>query len=140
MASYNPTNLVVPSRIPLATAVAAVGSTLCNLGVHVLAQRTGRMTIGYTETVLASVIGAALGGLVYWLLGRTTTHAVRWFTVLSVLVVAVYGLGPVLAANEPYMEGAELFTTTTVIATELMHIVSAAWILWAMLRLARVAR
>jgi hypothetical protein len=38
------------------------------------------------------------------------------------------------------MEGAELFTLTTVVATEIMHIVSGTWVLWALLRLAREAR
>jgi uncharacterized membrane protein YjjP (DUF1212 family) len=98
------------------------------------------MTIGYTETIAASVIGAVLAGLVYWLLARYTEHAVRWFTVVATIVIGVYGVGPVAAAYEPYMEGAELFTLTTVVATEIMHIVSGAWVLWALLRLAREAR
>jgi hypothetical protein len=38
------------------------------------------------------------------------------------------------------MEGAELFTLTTIVATEIMHIVSGAWVLWALLRLARESR
>lgn len=137
---FNPDDRVVLRRIPLATLVAAVGSTACNVGVHYAALRYGRMTIGYTETVAASLIGAALAGAVYWLLARFTDHAVRWFTVIATLVIGVYGVGPVAAAYEPYMEGAELFTLTTVVATEIMHIVSGAWVLWALLRLAREAR
>lgn len=137
---FNPDDRVVLRKIPLATIVAAVGSTVCNLGVYYGALRYGRMTIGPTETVIASVIGAALAGLVYWLLARYTEHAVRWFTVIATIVIGVYGVGPVAAAYEPYMEGAELFTLTTVVATELMHVVSGIWVLWAMLRLAREVR
>lgn len=137
---FNPDDRVVLRRIPLATLVAAVGSTLSNVGVYYAALRYGRMTIGLTETVIASVIGAVLAGVVYWLLARYTDHAVRWFTVIATLVIGVYGVGPVAAAYEPYMEGAELFTLTTVVATEIMHIVSLVWILWSLLRLAREAR
>jgi surface polysaccharide O-acyltransferase-like enzyme len=137
---FNPDDRVVLRKVPLATAVAAVGSTITNVGVYYAALRYGRMSIGYTETVVASVIGAVLAGLVYWLLARYTEHAVRWFTVVATIVIGVYGVGPVAAAYAPYMEGAELFTLTTVVATEIMHIVSGAWVLWALLRLAREAR
>jgi hypothetical protein len=130
---------VIPSKIPLATAVAAVGSTLCNIGVYQLSLRYGRLTIGITETVVLSLLGALLAGLTYYLLGRFTQHAVRWFAILATIFIGVYGLGPIAAAYEPYMEGAELFTMTTVVSTEIMHMVSGAWILWSLLRLARRA-
>lgn len=137
---FNPDDRVVLRKIPLATAVAAVGSSACNVAVYYGALRYGRMTIGVQETVAASVIGAALAGLVYWLLARYTAHAIRWFTIAATIAIGVYGVGPVAASYEPYMEGAERFTLTTVVATELMHIVSLAWILWALLRVAREAK
>lgn len=137
---FNPDDRVVLRKIPLATIVAAIGSTACNVGIHFGALRYGRMSIGVAETVIASVVGAVLAGVVYWLLARYTQNTVRWFTVIATIVIGVYGVGPVAAAYEPYMEGAELFTLTTVVATELMHIVSGAWVLWALLRLAREAR
>jgi uncharacterized membrane protein YeaQ/YmgE (transglycosylase-associated protein family) len=129
---------VVLSRIPVATAVAAIGSALCNVGVYHASLRYGRMTIGVTETVVASLIGAVVAGVVYALLGRFVRHAVRWFTVVATIAIGTYGLGPIAAAYEPYKEGAELFTLTTVVSTEIMHIVSGAWILTALLMLARV--
>jgi uncharacterized membrane protein YeaQ/YmgE (transglycosylase-associated protein family) len=128
---------VILSRIPAATAVAAVGSSLCNVGVYYASLRYGRMTIGVTETVIASIVGAVLAGVVYALLGRFTRHAVRWFAVVATIAIGAYGLGPIAAAYEPYMEGAELFTLTTVVSTEIMHIVSGAWILTALLTMAR---
>ncbi|AMW05933.1 hypothetical protein [Gemmatimonas phototrophica] len=137
---FNPDDRVVLRRIPLATALAAAGSAACNVGVYQAALRYGRLTIGVQETVIASVIGAVLAGVVYWLLARYTDNAVRWFTIIATIAIGVYGVGPVAAAYEPYMEGAERFTLTTVVATELMHIVSLAWILWALLRLAREAK
>jgi uncharacterized membrane protein YeaQ/YmgE (transglycosylase-associated protein family) len=105
--------------------------------VYYASLRYGRMTIGVTETVIASIIGAVLAGVVYALLGRFTRHAVRWFAVVATIVIGAYGLGPIAAAYEPYMEGAELFTLTTVVSTEIMHIVSGTWILTALLTMAR---
>lgn len=131
---------VLLNRVPLATAVAATGSTLCNVGVHYTALRYGEMTISVRDTIVMSIVGALVASVVYWLLGRYTRHAVRWFAVIATIAIGVYGLGPIAAAYSPYMEGAPLFTLTTVVATEIMHMVSGAWILWALLRLARDAR
>ena len=128
---------VVLHHIPRATAVATVGSTLSNVGVYYAAQRVGTLTIGLGETIVFSMVGALLAAAVYALLGRFTQHAVRWFAVTATFAIAAYGVGPIAAAYEPYMEGASLFTMTTVVATEIMHIVSGTWILWALLRLAR---
>lgn len=128
---------VVLHHIPRATAVATVGGTLCNVGVYYAAQRFGPLTIGLGETIVFSIVGALLAAAVYALLGRYTQHAVRWFAVTATIAIGVYGLGPIAAAYAPYKEGAPLFTMTTVVATEIMHMVSGAWILWALLRLAR---
>jgi uncharacterized membrane protein YjjP (DUF1212 family) len=128
---------VLLANIPRATAVAAAGSTLCNVGVHLAAQRLGTMMIGLTDTIVFSVIGAVAAAVVYALLGRFTQHAVRWFAVAATIAIGAYGVGPIAAAYTPYREGAPLFNMTTVMATEIMHIVSGTWILWALLRLAR---
>jgi len=53
------------------------------------------------------------------------------------VTIGGYGLGPIAAAYEPYRAGAELFTLTTVVSTEIMHLVSGAWILTALLTMAR---
>lgn len=127
---------ILPHRLPLATAVATAGGVAGNVGILLLAARYGRLTIGITETVVLSVLGALVATGLFALLGRLTPHAVRWFTIVATIGVGVYGVGPVAAAYAPYMEGAELFTLTTVVATELMHLNSAAWALWALLRLA----
>jgi hypothetical protein len=124
-------------RLPLATAVATAGGVAGNVVILKVAERYGTVTIGVGETVLLSVIGALLAAAVFAVLGKTTPYAVRWFTILATIAIGVYGVGPVAAAYEPYMEGAPLFTLTTVVATELMHVNSGAWILVALLRLTR---
>lgn len=127
---------VRPARIPAATLVAAVLSALGNAALWAVAQAIGRMTIGVTEVVVASVIGAVLGGIAFAICGRFSTRPTKVFGVLTIIVVAVYAFGPVSAALAPYMEGAELFNATTVVATEVMHLLSAAAIWFSLTRLA----
>lgn len=128
---------VVQAQIPTAAAIAAVGSTLSNVAIYMVAERYGPLTISLTDTVVMSLIGALTAAAVYALLGRYTAYAVRWFTVAATIAIGVYGVAPIAAAYTPYREGAPLFTMPTVIATELMHIASGAWILWALIRRAR---
>lgn len=128
---------IAVSRIPLATAIATAGGVAGNLLILKVAERYGTLTIGVGETVLLSVLGSLLAAAVFAVLGRTTPYAVRWFTILATIAIGVYGVAPVAAAYAPYKEGAPLFTLTTVVATELMHVNSGAWILVALLRFTR---
>jgi hypothetical protein len=97
-----------------------------------------RMTLGLGEVVAASLVGAVAGGIAFALCGRFARRPVRAFAGLSIAVVLLYAAGPLLAASEPWMEGAELFNAATVVATQVMHLVSAAGVWFAMTRLATV--
>lgn len=107
--------------------------------VWLLGTLLGRMTIGVTEVILFSLIGAVGGAALYALLGKLTRRPLRPFFIISIMVLVVYALGPITAAQAPYMEGAELFTPTTVIATEVMHLVSGGWIIGLFTRHSRAA-
>jgi len=123
-------------RIPLATTVAALVGVTGNALVWSIGTRMDRMTIGVGEVVVASLLGALAGGIAFALCGRFARNPVRVFTGLSIAVVLLYIAGPLLAAREPYMEGAELFNTATVVAAQVMHLISAAGVWFAMTRLA----
>lgn len=120
--------MVRPGRIPGATLVAALGSAAMNLAIWWAGEALDRMTIGWVEVVVFSTLGAAAGGVVFAAMGRFTRHPVRQFARLAVAVLLAYALGPVSARHAPYMEGAERFNTTTLLATEAMHLVSGAWV------------
>lgn len=107
------------------TLLAAAASTLGNVALWAVGHSVGRMTLGVTEVVLGSVIGAVAGGAAFALCGRWAKRPVRMFGLLALAVVVLYAAGPVSAVYEPYMEGAELFNMDTLIVTELMHLVSA---------------
>lgn len=128
------------ATIPAMVAAAAAASTALNLLVWFVGTRLDDMVIGWREVALFSVIGAVAGGAVYAALGRWAARPQRSFFILTVLVLVVYALGPLSAAYAPYMEGATTFNTTTVVATEIMHLVSGFCVYFALTRGAAVVR
>ncbi len=126
-------------RIPLATAASALVGGVGNALVWGMGSLVDRMTLGLGEVMAGSLVGALAGGIAFALCGRFARRPVRVFAGLSVAVVLVYAAGPFIAAREPWMEGAELFNAATVVATQVMHLVSAAGVWFAMTRLATVS-
>lgn len=135
-----PSPAVAFAQIPTMVAAAAAASTALNLLVWFLGTRLDEMVIGWREVALFSVIGAVAGGVVYAALGRWAARPLRSFAILTVVVLVVYALGPLSAAYAPYMEGATTFNTTTVVATEVMHVVSGFCVYFALTRGAAVFR
>ncbi len=56
--------------------------------------------------------------------GASAAGPRRIFVGVSIAVLVLYSLGHISAALAPYKEGAALFNVVTVLATELMHVVS----------------
>jgi hypothetical protein len=115
-------------RIPQAAALAMIGSSFVNLVIWLIVNAFSNVTISWIEVLLFNGLGVIGGACVYALLGRFTRRPIRLFWMSSVAVLALYSFGPIAAAQAPYMEGAARFNTATIIATELMHIVSGAFI------------
>lgn len=84
----------------------------------------GSLAIGVTEVLVASVVGVIAAAVVLAMLVRWTRQPRRIFIGIAIGVLVIYTLGPISAALAPYREGAQLFDVRTVIATELMHVVS----------------
>ena len=74
------------------------------------------------------------GGVVYALLARVTKRVNVSFIVVSVVFTLLSTVGPISAMSSAPMPGMPLFNTTTVMITELMHIVAAAAAIWAYTR------
>jgi hypothetical protein len=108
------------TRAPLV----ALGSSLGNAAVWGIGDAVSRMKLGLGEVVTGSVIGVVLGVAALALLGKVTRRPRRAFLIAGGIVLALYALGPVSAAFAPYREGAETFNLATVLATEIMHLVS----------------
>jgi hypothetical protein len=141
----------LPSRVDVPTlascAASALGVSLIgNAVVWLLADLFGRVTIGLAEVLVFSLLAVGAGLVLRALVTLRARQPARTFLRVCAGVVLVYALGPPLAAVAPYMKGAEPFTVTTVLATELMHLVSGASVTFALLpggpppRLVRHAR
>jgi hypothetical protein len=115
---------VVYGHLAQRAVLVALGSTLGNSALWWLGEHLGGMTIGLAEVVIGSVIGVVLGTAALAVLGALTRRPRRTFVICSAVVLVLYAFGPVSAALAPYREGAALFNSTTLIATELMHLVS----------------
>jgi hypothetical protein len=80
--------------------------------------------IGVGEVVTGSVVGVVAAAVVLAAFARWTRRPRRIFVGTSIAVLVLYSLGPISATLAPYKEGAALFNVVTVLATELMHLVS----------------
>jgi len=105
---------------------AAVIAAVANAAIWLVASAVNSMKVGLPETIVASLITVIMGGVVYLLLSRFTKKATTVFTVIGVVFALLSAVGPISAMSSAPMPGMALFNTTTMIATELMHIVAAA--------------
>jgi len=121
--------VVVVARLFEATLIAAVGSASANSGIWLLGNFVGRMTIGVGEVAVGSLIGVVGAALVLVILSRFVRHPKTVFIRVAIAVLVLYALGPISAALAPYREGAEKFNLTTVLATEVMHLVCGLWVI-----------
>jgi hypothetical protein len=112
-----------PALVACASA-ATVVSTAGNAVIWCVGGVVGRLTIGLGDVILFSVLGVAAGLALRAVTIRFATRPARSFLWTCAGFVALYALGPLAAAIAPYREGAETFTVTTVLATEVMHLVS----------------
>jgi hypothetical protein len=122
------------ARIATLGGLVAAASTGANALIWFVADRVGRMTIGVDEVVIGSLVGIVGASLVFCALNVWARNPRKIFFRIAIGVLIIYSLGPVSAALAPFMEGAEKFNVCTVLATELMHLVSGLSILWAFTR------
>jgi hypothetical protein len=118
-----------PTSLVACGAIALAASTLGNALLWWVGSAIGRMTVGLPEVLLFSALGVVAGAVLRLAVVRWSKAPATLFVRVCAGVLAVYALGPVSAAIAPYMEGAETFTTVTVITTEAMHLVSVGAIL-----------
>jgi hypothetical protein len=121
--------------IPLGTlawqaALVAVVSCVANACVWMIGQSAGGMKIGVGEVVAGSVIGVVGAFVVFAVLAKFAARPRRIFTRIAIAVLVLYALGPISAVIAPYREGAARFNLATVLATEVMHVISGLAVIW----------
>lgn len=100
-------------------------AAVINVVIWFAANAVDSMKVGLPETIASSLISVMMGGVVYLLLTRFTKNANPTFIVISVVFTALSAGGPIAAMSSAPMPGMELFNTTTMVATEVMHVVAA---------------
>ena len=123
-------------KIPQAALIAGVGGAIINTILWLMGNAISGMKIPLGPVIAFSIIGAVVGGVLYWLLGKFTKRPITLFTVIAIVFVVLYGILPIMALSNP-APGLEIFNPTTAVMTELMHIVSGGLAIGAFTRIAR---
>ncbi len=131
------TERVAFGKIPQAIAFAGVGGAIINTIIYFIGNAISEMKAPIIMVPIMSIVLVALGGLVYAILGKLTKRPITIFIVISVVVLVLDAFMPINAMSTPPMPGAPLFNIATVIALELMHLVSGGLAIYAFTRRAR---
>lgn len=124
-------------KIPQAIAFAGVVGAVVNIIIYFIFSMFGEVRAPLIMVPIMSILLVAIGGLVYAILGKLTKRPITIFIIVSIVVLVLDAFAPINAMSTPPMAGAPLFNTTTVIATELMHLVSGGLAIYAFTRKAR---
>jgi hypothetical protein len=131
------TQQVAFGKIPQAVLIAGVGGAIINTILWIIGNAVGGMKLPLLPVAGFSVIGVAIGGVLFWLLGKFTKKPFTIFTIVAVVFLVLYAFAPPSMINAPPAPGMEAFNTTTVVVLEIMHIVSGGLAIWAFTRFAR---
>lgn len=121
----------------IALLIALLGGVAGNGLVWLIGDLAGEIHVDLLDVMLFSVIGAVAGGVLYALLALLVREARtrdRIFIVICVVVLVVYAFAPIAAMQAPYKQGAQPFNVLTVIATEIMHLISGGLVIFAFTR------
>ncbi len=105
--------------------IAGATAAVANAVIWVVGQVIGGMTLPIVLPIAISLIGVLIGGLIYFGLSRFLgARANLVFTIISVLFLIVYAFAPISALSSEPAPGMGVFNMTTLIATEIMHLVA----------------
>ncbi|MCS7087925.1 MAG: hypothetical protein NZL91_04435 [Thermoflexales bacterium] len=125
------------AQVGRTTLLALLGGVAGNLIVWFVSSVVGEIRVDLLDVVLFSVLGAVAGGVLYRLLAWPFPDAQRRnrvFVAICILVLVVYAGAPIAATTAPYKQGAQPFNLLTVVATEIMHLVSGGFVIAAFTR------
>ncbi len=104
-------------------AMSAIIGAVINTIIWVIANLVSPLTIPIFPVPIASTVGAVFGGLFYLLVSRFSKNPNPIFIVVASIVLILTAFSPISAMTNP-PPGSDPFNLATVIATELMHVVS----------------
>ncbi len=125
-------------QIPAAGALAGVLAAVVNSVIWFVAGLAGTVTVPLVPVLVSSIVGMAVSVVVYALIGRFTKRPITIFTIVAIVFLVFSFVLPVNAMQSA-PPGMEKFNLTTVIAAELMHVVTGVLAIWSYTKRARIA-
>lgn len=134
------TESIAWNRLPVAALVAAGGSAAINALIYLIGGAFGAFpsdvfvqpgqTLTIVPVIMASIIGALGGTAAFAALARFTRRPITLFRIIAAVVLVLSFVSPFGIPGAP---------VAMIVALELMHIVSAAVVVWALTTLTRRA-
>jgi Na+/melibiose symporter-like transporter len=115
--------------IIMAALLSCALAIVANLLVWFIGNALGGMTIPAAAVAVICVIGFVIGALLYFVLSRFFARANMIFTVISIVFLVLYAYSPISALTSPPSDLPK-FNTTTLIATEVMHVIAGVLAIW----------
>lgn len=120
-----------PTLKSIATALMQIGllGIFANTIIWFAANTLGDITLPLIAVIITTVMSVVIGGLLYLALSRFFAHANTNFTVICVIFLLAYAYLPISAMSIP-PPNMDVFNVRTVVAAEMMHLVTGALAIW----------
>jgi hypothetical protein len=130
LSTSNITERVAFRNIPLAAGIAALIGVVGNSIVWFIGNAINRMAFELPFVITMSVLGVVIGAILFAILGKFAKRPIRLFTIISVVFLLLYAILPISATAQQTGSPMPPFNIATVIAAEIMHIISGLAAIW----------
>jgi hypothetical protein len=107
-----------------AAGLAALAGVIGNVVVWLIGEAIDTMIFPLLIVIFISIGGALVGGAVYYVISRFARNPNRIFTIVSIVFLVLYAYAPINAMYNPPSPDFPVFNLATMIAAQVMHIVS----------------
>jgi Family of unknown function (DUF6069) len=107
-----------------AAGLAALTGVVGNALVWLIGEAVDTMVFPLPIVIFVSVIGALVGGAIYYVMTRFLRNPNRIFTIVSVVFLVLYAYAPINAMSNPPASGFPPFNLATMLAAQIMHVIS----------------
>ncbi len=108
--------------VGLAALVGVIGNSL----VWVIGEAVDTLMFPLPVVMFVSTLGALVGGAVYYVISKFARNPNRIFTIVSIVFLVLYAYAPINAMYNPPGPGLPVFNLATMLAAQIMHIISGA--------------
>jgi cytochrome bd-type quinol oxidase subunit 2 len=127
--STDRTQAVAFNKIPRAALIAAGIGVVGNGIVWLIGSAVDSMAFPLPIVIFVSILGVLIGAALFAILAKFTKRPFTIFTIVSIVFLVLYAFMPINMLNAG--NGPIQFNLATVIAAEVMHIISGVAAIWA---------